>query len=346
MKLLLVLATISLTIICWGVYGPVLHHGQEGFRSAPPAAASASAPQNITEMRNNALRAFICVGLAYFGIAVLVPSSMLRMYGEKGAWTAGGSFWSLVAGAAGALGALGVILAFRFGGQAVYVMPLVFGGAPVVNAILTIYMSRSVKQIGPLFLAGLIMVLMGGTTVLVSKPGDAQNFAAGLRQLPALATVLLCVTMVILGWGVYGPILHKGQLAMDSSRLRPLICVGLAYFAIAVVLAGLMLAASGEGGRWTVGGTLWSLAAGSAGAIGALGIIMCFNFGGKPIYVMPLVFGGAPVVNTLVNAAEHGGLTSMSPFFFAGLILTCAGAAIVLVFAPRGHAAASPPAKV
>ena len=37
---------------------------------------------------------------------------------------------------------------------------------------------------------------------------------------------------------------------------------------------------------------------GAAGALGALGIIMAFNFGGKPVYVMPLIFGGAPVVNT------------------------------------------------
>ena len=341
MKLLLVLATIALTIICWGVYGPVLHRGQEGFSSTSASADSAGSTLSLIEKRNNALRAFICVGLAYFGIAVLVPSSMLRMYGEKGSWTAGGSLWSLIAGAAGALGAFGVIMAFRFGGQAVYVMPLVFGGAPVVNAVLTIYMSRSVKQIGPMFVAGLIMVLLGATTVLVSKPGDAQSFAQGLRQLPGLMTVLLCVGVVILGWGTYGPILHKGQMAMGSSRLRPLICVGLSYFAIAVVLAGLMLAASGDGGQWTWGGTVWSLAAGAAGAIGALGIIMCFNFGGRPIFVMPLVFGGAPVVNTLVNAAAHGGLGSMSPFFYAGLILTCAGAAIVLVFAPKGHPAAA-----
>ena len=31
-----------------------------------------------------------------------------------------------------------------------------------------------------------------------------------------------------------------------------------------------------------------------------------FNFGGKPVYVMPLVFGGAPVVNTLFTTFTSG----------------------------------------
>ena len=81
---------------------------------------------------------------------------------------------------------------------------------------------------------------------------------------------------------------------MHHSRLRPLICVGLAYFVIAVIVPYFFLGEMGEdsyvsqraarSGRW-LGGTF--------GAVGALGIIMAFNFGGKPVFVMPLVFGGA-----------------------------------------------------
>ena len=337
MKLLLVLATIALTIICWGVYGPVLNAGKTGFIAAAPTDSTTAAHSSATpaETRNAALRSFMCVGMAYFVIAVLVPVTMLKTYGEKGSWTAAGLFWSLLAGAAGALGALGVLLALVFGGMPVYVMPLVFGGAPVVNAVLTMYMGRTMKEVGPLFLAGLIMVLIGSVVVLFFSHGSSSG---GLTQrIEQLTAVLAAVALAVLAWGAYGPVLHKGQMAMGSSRLRPLICVGLSYFLIAVIVPGLMLAAGDDAGNWTARGTLWSLAAGSAGAIGALGIIMCFNFGGRPIFVMPLVFGGAPVVNTLVNAASHGGLRNMSPFFFAGLILTCAGAAIVLVFAPKGH---------
>ncbi|MCE9556795.1 MAG: hypothetical protein K8T91_25895 [Planctomycetes bacterium] len=344
MKPLLVLATISLTIICWGVYGPVLNAGKAGFIAASATEGATGAAPTDAAMRNAALRAFICVGLAYFVIAVLVPITMLQTYGEKGEWSASGMFWSLLAGTAGALGALGVLLALVFGGQPMYVMPLVFGGAPVVNAVLTMYMGKSLKEVGPLFLAGLIMVLLGSIVVLVF--GHGKSDAGIVQRMEQLTAVLSAVTLAILSWGAYGPVLHKGQVAMGSSRLRPLICVGLAYFLIAVIVPGLMLAAGDDAGQWRPSGLIWSLAAGSAGAIGALGIIMCFNFGGKPIFVMPLVFGGAPVVNTLVNASKHGGLAGMSPFFYAGLILTCAGAAIVLIFAPRGHAPASPPAKV
>jgi hypothetical protein len=83
-------------------------------------------------------------------------------------------------------------------------------------------------------------------------------------------------------------------------------------------------------------GTVWSLLGGAFGAIGALGIILAFNSGGRPVFVMPLVFGGAPVINTLVAIALNKAWASVNPFFWAGLILVVAGAAMVLVLAPRG----------
>ena len=63
---------------------------------------------------------------------------------------------------------------------------------------------------------------------------------------------------------------------------------------------------------------------------------MAFNSGGKPVFVMPLVFGGAPVINTLVTIAASDQWDNVQPFFWAGLILVIAGAAMVLVLAPRG----------
>jgi FtsH-binding integral membrane protein len=86
------------------------------------------------------------------------------------------------------------------------------------------------------------------------------------------------------------------------------------------------------------------LAGGVAGALGSLGVILAFTFGGKPIYVMPLVFGFAPVVNTFISIATAKDLNQISPFFYAGLIIVVAGAVSVLIFAPRGkpHAAATP----
>jgi peptidoglycan/LPS O-acetylase OafA/YrhL len=84
-------------------------------------------------------------------------------------------------------------------------------------------------------------------------------------------------------------------------------------------------------------GTIWSLLAGTFGAAGALGIILAFNSGGRPVFVMPLVFGGAPVINTLFAITRLSLWQEVSPFFWAGLILVIAGAAMVLILAPRGE---------
>lgn len=336
-SLLLIIASFAVTILAWGLYGPVLHWGQQAMSTTEGYAR---------------LRPFVCVGFAYFVIGVVVPAVALRLKGEQGEWTLKGLLFSLAGGALGAVGALGIIMAFHFGGKPVYVMPLVFGGAPVVNSFLTIFMAKRMKEIGPVFLAGLVIVLLGAITVLISKPksseapanaevtataeaGDASvtepqshSFSNFFFRFAAIALTIVC-------WGAYGPILHKGQAAMRHSRLRPLLCVGLAYFAIAVIVPQIWLTASSEPSVYNFMGTIWSLAAGAAGAIGALGIILAFNFGGKPIYVMPLVFGGAPVVNTLFTTATSGLWGEVSPMFFSGLILVIAGAAMVLVFAPK-----------
>jgi hypothetical protein len=327
-SLLLVIVSLLVTILAWGMYGPVLHGGQHDMSTVGGLAL---------------MRPLVCVGLAYFAIGVIVPAVLLRMNGEQGDWTFTGIVFSLAGGALGALGALGIIFAFHFGGKPVYVMPLVFGGAPVVNSFLTITLARRMKEIGPVFLAGLVMVLLGAMIVLLWAPHGEAKPAAAAAELPAETSRMLefvwrfaAIALAIACWGSYGPVLHKGQAAMHHSRLRAFLCVGLAYFVIAVLVPEMWLAAVPEASEYNFSGTFWSLAAGAAGAIGALGIIMAFNFGGKPVYVMPLVFGGAPVVNTLFTTIAGGLWSKVSPLFLAGLILVIAGSAMVLVFAPKG----------
>jgi hypothetical protein len=342
MQMLGMLAAIALTALCWGLYGPVLHFGREAMQSA--------------------MRPFVCVGIAYFLIAVLIPLVLLRR-GERGNWTMKGVIWSLLAGTAGAFGALGVILALFFGGKPIYVMPLVFGGAPVVNTLLTAFMNRSFNQLKAPFLAGLILVITGAVTVLVFKPQpqphaepaaavvEADAGGAVAPAEPAVAVekvasraerfleVLLSTALAMFSWGAYGPVLHRGQAAMGGSRLRPLICIGAAYFLIAVVVPLALLVPTGDTGTWSGWGTLMSMAAGSLGAIGALGTILAFTCGGKPFTVMPVVFGCAPVINTLATLAfAHTPTSAVSPWFLAGMLIVAVGAATVLVFGPRGHA--------
>lgn len=317
---LLMGAAIALTILCWGTYGPILRMGQDGMSTVAGEVAR--------------LRPFVCVGLAYCLIGVIVPAVWLYYKGEKGDWTLKGIVWSLAGGALGAIGALGIVLAFTFGGAPAYVMPLVFGGAPVINAFLTIYWAGRAKEIGPLFLAGLIMVVIGAVTVLVTGPHpptpSAAESAAATMGVGSWIARLLSIALAFISWGAYGPVLHKGQAAMHHSRLRPLICVGLAYFVIAVIVPYFFLGEMGENSSYLRMGTIWALLGGACGAVGALGIILAFNYGGKPVFVMPLVFGGAPVVTTMWSRHFNAG-------FLAGLIVVIAGAVIVLVTAPKAE---------
>jgi hypothetical protein len=329
---------VFLTILCWGNYGVLMHHGKE--------------------YMGDALRPFVGVGFAYFAIAVLVPTAILWIKGEKGNWSTGGITLSLLAGAVGALGALGVILAFSFKAKPLYVMPLVFGGAPVINTLVTMAMGRNFEKIKPIFLFGIAMAALGGAGVLFFKPTEAPKptpaVAADSQQAVDSADVIVpaqtdlnypmiafSVAMAVVSWGAYGPVLHKGQMKMGGSRLRPFLCVGIAYFVIAVAIPLAVLPVLSTTGQWNSAGMIWSLAGGAAGAIGALGIIYAFNFGGKPIFVMPLIFGMAPVMNTVTTLTENGSWGQIGPKFLAALVVTIAGAVTVLIFAPKPAAPAT-----
>src|SRR3954471_3004700 len=172
---LLLFGAIALTVLCWGLYGSVLRQGQVKMASdaaaKPTAASTADGAAPSAAVHPASLRPFVCAGLAYFFIGVIVPALWLNYYVETGECTITGLIWWLAGGALGALGALGIILAFKFGGQPIYVMPLVFGGAPVVNAFLTIFLAGRAKEIGPWFLAGLVIVILGAVVVMLFAPG-------------------------------------------------------------------------------------------------------------------------------------------------------------------------------
>jgi hypothetical protein len=132
---------------------------------------------------------------------------------------------------------------------------------------------------------------------------------------------------------MYGPMLHRGQIALGNP-LRALLCVGVAYFLIGVLVPVLMLAAQGQLGGFNLAGSVAATAGGALGALGAVCIILAFRAGGLPTYVMPLVFGGAPLVNVLVSMAMHPPRTAPSPLLYAGFLLAATGAYLVLRFKP------------
>lgn len=570
-----VLLFTALTFLSWGAYGPLLRYG-------------------TTAMGHDGLKAFVGVGLAYFVIAVIVPFWILQKKGEKGKWTVVGTTYSIVAGSVGAIGALGIILALVFKGDPVFVMPLVFGFAPIVNTLVTAWMGGNLNKIKPVFVGGIVAAALGASGVLyfkpstkpaalvtkvssenteanaeasaephvepaiektvpkaaertpvpaansekapahapvsespkptepikpsvpdkveqpakvveakplfaaqpdagspplpdklivASRPSDGQppvpeklvspliaakpeegqppvpekpapektlaSVPTGSPNLPppvvnpeddsvsALPTkpsdadkaptqteppkdstkelpppvpnpeddlssdrparrihsrfvstaeqqatestddaaeeknadekttetahdvthaaapvpntgmIALSILMAALCWGSYGPMLHQGQMKMGGSRLRPFACVGIAYFIIAVAVPLVLLYTTPtiSHGDWTVKGLFWSIIAGGAGAIGALGIILAFNAGGKPIYVMPLVFGFAPVINTFISLTEAGAWSKVETMFWVSLGVVIAGAITVLITAPKAaHGPAHAPA--
>ena len=152
------LAFTMLTVTTWGVYGILLHKGQVA----------------MGDPVNGRYKAFLFVGIAYFLTAVLAPLFLLMTKGAAfSGYTSGGSWWSLIAGIAGAIGAFGVLLAFGAKGKPPEVMAIVFAGAPVINAIVSLIMTRneiSWGKINPLFYVGIALALLGGGLVTLYKP--------------------------------------------------------------------------------------------------------------------------------------------------------------------------------
>jgi hypothetical protein len=144
---------------------------------------------------------------------------------------------------------------------------------------------------------------------------------------------VLFVAGAVLSWGAYGVLLHQGQVALGNP-LKALLCVGVAYFLIGVLVPVAALSAQGNLSNFNSGGLTTATIAGALGAAGAVCIIYAFRTGGLPVYVMPLVFGGAPVVNVLLTMTLHPPKNPVNPMLFVGLLFASVGAAMVLYFKP------------
>ncbi|MEM7586162.1 MAG: hypothetical protein AAF560_22415, partial [Acidobacteriota bacterium] len=124
----------------------------------------------------------------------------------------------------------------------------------------------------------------------------------------------------ILSWGSYVPLMHHGQTLLKGGALRAFLCVGLAYFMTAVLIPLALLGAKVEPWDFNKEGARFAFIAGIAGAAGALCIIMALKSGGTPLYVAPLVFAGAPIVNVLISMSWHKPKTSPEIWFYLGLV--------------------------
>jgi hypothetical protein len=135
-------------------------------------------------------------------------------------------------------------------------------------------------------------------------------------------------------------LLHTGQVAMadpETGRYKAFLWVGIAYVLIAVLAPAGMLIAKGASFSMPMKGVLWSLLAGTAGAVGAFGVLLAFGAKGHPAVVMSIIFAGAPVVNAIVAIAVHppaGGVSSLRPQFLLGILLAATGGTLVSLYKP------------
>ena len=144
-------------------------------------------------------------------------------------------------------------------------------------------------------------------------------------------TWVMFVAGAVLSWGVYGVMLYQGQVALGNP-LKALLCVGVAYFLVGVIVPVAVLSTQGQLSGFNAAGLTVATIAGVLGAVGAVCIIYSFRTGGLPLYVMPLVFGGAPIVNVLYH--DPSAKDAPNPMLYVGFVLASIGAGMVLYFRP------------
>jgi len=167
------------------------------------------------------------------------------------------------------------------------------------------------------------------------------------------------VVLAGLAWGCYVPLVFYGGTELggkSNARLTAILCVGLAYFAIAVVFPLIVfLTGQEEWPKWSTTGLVFSCLAGVAGAAGAICVIFAskaamaegldlkskypsFDPATFRMLIAPLIFGVAPVINTLLSSVWHP--KEGNPFHFAfdppgwkmwvGIVLIGSGVFLVL----------------
>ena len=154
------------TVVTWGLYGIFLHMGQVG----------------MSDPANGRYKAFLFVGVAYFLTAVLAPLAILVVRGSDWNFPGKGLWLSLIAGILGAIGAFFVLLSlgalFAQGNKSApaIVMSIIFAGAPIVNAIVSLILHPPAGGWAGLrwqFVVGILMAALGGYLVVKFKPDPA-----------------------------------------------------------------------------------------------------------------------------------------------------------------------------
>jgi hypothetical protein len=184
---------------------------------------------------------------------------------------------------------------------------------------------------------------------------------------------LAYVGLAGLAWGTYVPIIFYGGSELGrapNARLMAILCVGVAYFVIGVIFPLIMfLTGQYPWPDLKTNGLAFSGLAGVAGAVGAICVIFAtksamgaardagLDQNSYKVFIAPLIFGLAPVINVVVSSFWHP--KPGEPFHFGvefpgwklwlGIVLVGVGAALVLFSKEEvesGKAATPKPAAV
>jgi len=154
---------------------------------------------------------------------------------------------------------------------------------------------------------------------------------------------VFCALLVALCWGMYGPTLSNARSpAREWGPFKPYVFIGVAYLVIAIIGGSIMMKLVFSdnfdySGKYFPA-MKWGFLAGSLGALGALALTFALTkAGGKPAYVMPIVFGGAVTVNAIAAYFSlHQGET-VNPLMWVGMLLVAIGICLTAGFTPHGH---------
>jgi drug/metabolite transporter (DMT)-like permease len=176
------------------------------------------------------------------------------------------------------------------------------------------------------------------------------------------------VILAGLSWGTYVPIIFYGGSELGgkpNARLTAILCVGIAYFVMAVLFPlFLFLSGQEQWPGWSTTGIVFSCLAGVAGAVGAICVIFAskaamaagmeakkldpnFDPATYRLLIAPLIFGLAPVINTFLSTIWHPkpgnpfnfAFEIPGPKLFIGIALVAVGTFLVLLSKEEAEAA-------
>lgn len=157
--------------------------------------------------------------------------------------------------------------------------------------------------------------------------------------------------LTVVCWGTYGICMHEGSVGMknpDHGRIMAFLWVGIAYFLTAVVAPIVILKMNSVPLAFPTKGWVWSLLAGTLGAIGALGVLLAFGSAAaeKPTpagwfvpVIMSIIFAGAPMVNAIVSTTKEMSwarvLSKEHWPFILGIAMAALGGYLITKYAPK-----------